>query len=553
MGKKTVLMVAALVLFAPCLALAQTEWVEYENNPVVEAPDPDVWDDQFVQSVVEVDGTYHMYFNRSPIESAALKGYEICHATSTDGTTWVMDPANPVLVKGADGEWNDDAVFTPAVIHDGTGFRMWYSGDDGSVLRAGYATSPDGSVWTEFDGNPIIDVGNAGAFDDGGVLPGSVVVQGGLYRMWYWSGKNVGLGDYFWRVGYAESSDGLSWIKHPVPVLEPSAEWDSWLTYAPSVLFDGSTYHMWYTGTQGFGDYGIGYAVSDDGIEWVKHPGNPVHGFYDSDSLHADVLYDTDEQIFKMWYTGLDDGSYFSFGYATSECCVAKSFLSVVPAAAYSAGSEGSFFQTDVDLSNRGDQPVEFAMWWLPRGENNEDPIISETFVLAAGMGVRYTNILAEVFDLEPDALGALVIAASSSNLLAMSRTYNLAQTVDGGTFGQAMPAISLADMLASDERHRILFGSQNDAYRTNVGCINASDILTAVDVELFDAEGNSLSVERMRLDPWSNDQINRIFSDFAPINGWVDVSSPLPDATFYCYGSVLDNVTNDPTTILPQ
>ena len=47
--------------------------------------------------------------------------------------------------------------------------------------------------------------------------------------------------------------------------------------------------------------------------------------------------------------------------------------------------------------------------------------------------------------------------------------------------------------------------------------------------------------------------QINQIFADFAPTNGYADVTSIKANAGFYCYGSVLDNETSDPTTVLPQ
>ena len=36
-------------------------------------------------------------------------------------------------------------------------------------------------------------------------------------------------------------------------------------------------------------------------------------------------------------------------------------------------------------------------------------------------------------------------------------------------------------------------------------------------------------------------------------VTGAVDVWTDDPDSLFYCYGSVLDNVTSDPTTIPPQ
>jgi hypothetical protein len=168
-------------------------------------------------------------------------------------------------------------------------------------------------------------------------------------------------------------------------------------------------------------------------------------------------------------------------------------------------------------------------------------------------MCVRYENVLAEVFGLEPDSLGALIIKSSSPDLLAMSRTYNIPSAKSGGTFGQAMPAIALDDFTQHGERRRILFGSQGPDYRTNVGCINGTDMLGAVEVALYDAEGTLLETVRLRLDPLGNDQLNAPFSDYAPVNGYVDVWTVMPNGSFYCYGSVLDNVTSDPTTILPQ
>jgi sucrose-6-phosphate hydrolase SacC (GH32 family) len=55
--------------------------------------------------VIEVNGTYHMYFwGRDQPGADPLYWYwDIGHATSSDGVTWVMDPSNPALVRGAAG------------------------------------------------------------------------------------------------------------------------------------------------------------------------------------------------------------------------------------------------------------------------------------------------------------------------------------------------------------------------------------------------------------------------------------------------------------------
>ncbi len=64
---------------------------------------------------------------------------------------------------------------------------------------------------------------------------------------------------------------------------------------------------------------------------------------------------------------------------------------------------------------------------------------------------------------------------------------------------------------------------------------------------------GSRSKPDTVDLAAYSNDQVNRIFSDSSPVNGYVDVWSDTAGAAFTCYGSVVDNVTGDPTTILPQ
>jgi hypothetical protein len=258
---------------------------------------------------------------------------------------------------------------------------------------------------------------------------------------------------------------------------------------------------------------------------------------------------------FHMWYAvGNEPAS--SISYATSECCPGVAALShsqFIPAAAVASGAEGAYYQTDVDLNNAGEQQVSYQFQWLPRGEECSHPATSDTFTLGAGMSVRYSNLLSEVFGLEPNALGALTVLSSSPDLLAMSRTYNIPGDGSAGTFGQAIPAVAPDGFIRSGERRRILFASENDELRFNIGCQNGSGELTAVSVELFDGEGTSLERATMVLPAWGNDQLNRIFEDYMPVNGYVDVWTIQSGRSFTCYGSVLDNVTSDPTTVLPQ
>ncbi len=107
--------------------------------------------------------------------------------------------------------------------------------------------------------------------------------------------------------------------------------------------------------------------------------------------------------------------------------------------------------------------------------------------------------------------------------------------------------------MIPTGVTKRIIFLSENDDVRSNVGCDQRRRHRGRGAIELYGSDGASLETKYMMLPPYSNRQINGIFQDYAPVNGYVDVRTATPDALIYCYGSVLDNLTSDPTTVLPQ
>jgi hypothetical protein len=366
--------------------------------------------------------------------------------------------------------------------------------------------------------------------------------------MWYnggsaWNGPAAG---WDWQIGYAESTDGINWTKLGGPIMGPGSGWESQYVFAPEVLFDGMLYRMWYSGGNTSG-HSIGFAVSTDGIEWTRYWDNPVLSQSGVDQFPSVIAADTGSYV--MWY---QDAFSDTIWRTTSDCC-STIFPSIIPAAAYAAGAEGSFYETDLDLSNTGDTDAEYLFSWLPRGSNNEEPEQSGRFTLGAGKSVRYANVLAEIFDLEPDAFGALRIDATTDDLRAVVRIANTPQEPDAGSFGQAMAAIRPRDCSGLDARRRLLFGTENDDMRFNVGCMNASNFATRVNFELVSSDGTLLGTDSMILLPWGNNQIDRIFDDYTPVTGCVDYWSAMAGGNVYCYGSVLDNVTSDPTTIPPM
>jgi len=307
--------IIVLALCFPVLAQPQTTWIKHNNNPVLSGGPSSAWDGgRIFYHFILFDGTqYRMWYTgfNPTLNAPPAFGY----ATSPDGFHWTKYANNPIMTP-IPGSWESEGLYEPVVLYDGVNFRMWYSGN----TETGYATSPDGINWTKYSGNPIMQPGPAGSWDAGGAGVAAIILEGATYKMWY-----LGLsGNFVFRIGYATSSDGIQWTKHPNnPVLDvgPPGSWEESIVFTPDVHFDGQTYHMWYNGFNRT-DARIGHATSPDGISWTKNPANPiinpgVPGTWESrEASHPRVLFDGNAR--KMWYIGSDDQINIRIGYANT-------------------------------------------------------------------------------------------------------------------------------------------------------------------------------------------------------------------------------------------
>ena len=194
---------------------------------------------------------------------------------STYATTeWVKYAGNPVLVP-TEGSWDSDFVTTPRVIFQDNMYRMWYQGGHSGINHIGYATSLNGFTWLKH--GIALSTGGPGVWDSSSISLGSVLWNGTAYLMWY-TGTN-GIRHPGGSVGFAVSTDGLNWVKYSGnPVLTPSVLGnDQMYIAAPYVIKLELTYNMWYTGKSSASPTvnKILYATSFDGIKWSKWP-SPV-------------------------------------------------------------------------------------------------------------------------------------------------------------------------------------------------------------------------------------------------------------------------------------
>lgn len=165
----------------------------------------------------------------------------------------------------------------PCVLYDGSMFSMWYQAEGADdIPRIYYATSPDGLNWIQH--GIVLDTGDAGSWDSRATSAPSVLYDGTSFRMWY-----VGVGEsasVYGMIGYATSSDGMHWSKYagnPIMIPGGNGGWDNYNIGSNKVLFNGTHYLMWYEAQPGRDTpVRTGIATSVDGVSWAKYSNNPV-------------------------------------------------------------------------------------------------------------------------------------------------------------------------------------------------------------------------------------------------------------------------------------
>jgi len=169
---------------------------------------------------------------------------EISLARSRDGRTWTRT-ANVVPV-GPRGSFDERGTADPYVIRASDQFYLFYLGQDRARRqRLGIARSSDGVVWEKLRTNPVLELGEPGAFDENGLGEPAVWTSGGSWWMLY-TGRSHSEQR---RVGLAGSADGVHWQREPNFVIAGTEAWDSQVVCDPTVekMPDGSI-RVWFGG-----------------------------------------------------------------------------------------------------------------------------------------------------------------------------------------------------------------------------------------------------------------------------------------------------------------
>ncbi len=255
--------------------------------------------------VLKEDGRYRMWFSWG---DARL----IAHSESADGVTWEYPTV--VLPALTGSPWEGHEVCRPCVMKKDGKYRMWYTGKmyptefTAAASCIGYAESDDGLTWQR-RAEPVLRPQEA--WEGRGATYAHVQWDEAeqLYKMWYSAGE-IREAD---AIGYATSRDGVSWRKfgqNPIFAHRDGRYFEVSKVEGACIVRQDSWYYLFYMGVDGDGITGIGLARSKDGVTgWERHPSNPVYAGTDGawDWLGArgpSVMVDGD--TVKMWYTGLN-------------------------------------------------------------------------------------------------------------------------------------------------------------------------------------------------------------------------------------------------------
>lgn len=206
---------------------------------------------------------------------------------------WIDNTANPIL-ESSGSDKDDLGVFHPTVIKYNDIYKMWFTGlSDNAVGYIYLATSVDGLTWRRARSTPVMSPGEAGTWDSQRVISGPVIVEDGIYRMYYTGWSNY---SEKWEIGLAISLDGVSWAKNPQPVYSGTEDWE-FRVIASSVIRVGTKYYLYYSGQEEDSEqWRQCVAISSDGMIWEAYSGNPIlpveYNWEFDNTFYGSTIYD---------------------------------------------------------------------------------------------------------------------------------------------------------------------------------------------------------------------------------------------------------------------
>ena len=229
---------------------------------------------------------------------------------------WKKVPQNPLL--GGDL----GTCFDISMLKEDGKLWLYFSWRDKGNISV--CTSEDGITWDE--PKTCIDPRKAAKGREDDLNRPSVVKVGTIYHMWYTGQYKPGQADGTSDIFHAVSEDGVHFVRTgDEPVLSAELPWEKQAVMCPSVVWDeeNQKFRMWYSGGEQYEPNAIGYAESPDGLRWTKSELNPVFQadpastWEQHKAAGCQVLWH--DGWYRMFYIGYHNEHYAQVGMARSK------------------------------------------------------------------------------------------------------------------------------------------------------------------------------------------------------------------------------------------
>lgn len=269
---------------------------------------------------------FKVYFSTRDSNNASYVSYVVIDLNNPSKI--IEMSAEPVISPGELGGFDDSGAMATSLLKEGNRKLLYYIGWNLGVTvpfrnSIGIAISENGGEFYKPYPGPIFDRTRD---EPHFVASCDVIKEGGIFKIWYlscvgWEQTSSGpLHKY--HIKYAESKDGINWDRTGQVAIDFKDEYEYAIS-VPRVMHDEDIYRMWYSsrGTIDVPVYRIGYAESSDGISWQRKDAevgiSVADSGWDSEMICYPYVFDHGGQRY-MLYNGNGYGE-SGFGLAVLE------------------------------------------------------------------------------------------------------------------------------------------------------------------------------------------------------------------------------------------
>jgi predicted GH43/DUF377 family glycosyl hydrolase len=302
--------------------------MKWQKRGLVYVPTGEQWwakSHAFIPTAEVLEDRIRVYFTSLDVNKFGRIGYVEVDIEKPSKILFLTN--EPVLDIGILGTFDDCGVNASCVVNVKDKKYLYYIGWQRVervpyMLFSGLAISLDGGKSFErYSNAPVLDRTPSESFSRSAPF---VFIDRGLFKTWYWSCTNWSVENgwvhYNNVIKYAESTDGINWKSTNDICIAPDGKED-YSVGRPWVIKDGGIHKMWYSIRSKTKPYSMGYAESMDGLNWVRKDNevgiDTSEAGWDSGMICFPCVVDAKGKRY-MFYNGNRHGE-TGFGYAVLE------------------------------------------------------------------------------------------------------------------------------------------------------------------------------------------------------------------------------------------